>query len=339
MKEKINEILRRIKAFSTKAAVGVAPLAKSAAARVPELAKRLFSFAVKWWHFGLGALFAVVVLYYPAGAFFFNRIDVNPAFNNGSKASVKTADTLAALIGREVDKNAFTPNLPFFYPAAVLDNMPAYQTGIIEGTREIAAVLAKRNPDSTDLQKAAAALAYPATVWHVDDWKPAVSSNKKYLAAAADIAKYVAAVTNGDSVFDDDSASLKAFAAVLANRLKADSDVLAAQIAKGEKRVLDWSADTVFYTVKGHAYVWYLVARDLHSDFEKAFLQPNVCEHWEKAVAALKSAALMQPMVVVNGSPETQFAPNHLLGLGFYLSRAAFALNDLEYAVNAATDE
>lgn len=339
MTEKLRQILNTIKEFSIKVLDGAAPLAKSAAARVPELAGRLFSFAVEWWHFGVGALFAVLVLYYPAGAFFFNRIDVNPAFNDGSKAAVKTADTLAALIGREVDKHAFTPNLPFFYPAAVLDNMPAYQTGIVDGAQKIAAVLAKRNPDAAGLQKAAGALAYPATVWHVDGWKPAVSSDKKYHAAAADIAKYVADVANGDQVFDNSSASLKSFAAVLAEQLKFDSDTLAAQIAKGEKRVLDWSADTVFYTVKGRAYVWYLIARDLHSDFETAFLRAGVRKHWEKAVAALKSAALMQPMVVVNGSPETQFAPNHLLGLGFYLSRAAFALNDLEHAVDAQSDE
>ena len=77
----------------------------------------------------------------------------------------------------------------------------------------------------------------------------------------------------------------------------------------------------------------------MKNDFKAVFSNKDVASEWETAMAALKKALAIQPMFVVNGSAETQFAPNHLLGLGFYLQRAQTALSDMVQLIQPVENE
>lgn len=88
---------------------------KSGADFTPPAKEKIVSFVLKWWHWLLGGVFAFVVLYYPAGALLYHRIDLNPRFGAETQGKQsQSLNTLAELIDREIDKHAFTPNLPFF---------------------------------------------------------------------------------------------------------------------------------------------------------------------------------------------------------------------------------
>ena len=49
----------------------------------------------------------------------------------------------------------------------------------------------------------------------------------------------------------------------------------------------------------------------------------------KKMVDSFRTAALLQPLVVLNGSPDAQLMPNHLTAQGFYLMRARFQLYEV----------
>lgn len=314
---------------------------KSGVDFTPPAKEKIVSFVLKWWHWALGGIFAFVILYYPAGALLYHRIDLNPRFGAGEvkDQQIQSLNTLAELIGREIDKHAFTPNLPFFFPAALLDNMPAFQTGIIDGAQKTAAVFARVNPQAESLKNAAERLAYPASVWHIDAWKPAVSSVKKYRTARHLILEYESEVKEGRQTFNASADALKTIAGDLADNLKECIGEINRQVAAGEKKVLDTQADNVFYNIKGRSYVYFLITRDLKTDFKEAFSDEVLKNKWEKAVSSLKQAVLLQPMIVVNGAAETQFAPNHLLGLGFYLAQAAMDLTEMTQIIRQAENE
>lgn len=313
---------------------------KSGADFTPPAKEKIVSFVLKWWHWLLGGVFAFVVLYYPAGALLYHRIDLNPRFGAETQGKQsQSLNTLAELIDREIDKHAFTPNLPFFFPAAVLDNMPAFQTGIIDGAQKTAAVFARVNPQAESLKEAAERLAYPVSVWHVNAWKPAVSSVKKYRTAGHLILEYETDVQNGRQTFNASADALKTIAGALADNLKECAGEISRQVAGGGKKVLDTQADDIFYNIKGQSYVYFLMVRDMGADFKEALSDDAVKSKWEKALSSLKKAVQLQPMIVINGAAETQFAPNHLLGLGFYLAQAALDLTDMAQIVRQAENE
>lgn len=301
----------------------------------------IVSFVVKWWHWVLGGVFAFMVLYYPAGALLYNRIDLNPRFGGTADADGRTRalDTMAGLIVRETEKNVYTPNLPFFFPTSVLDNMPSFQTGVMQGVHAVLSAFSQAQGAPEPLERAAAAAGYPADVWHIDGWKPAVSSVKKYHAAKNLISAYTGDVEKGTVPFDASPAALKTVLSGIVRDMRDAVATLDVRIAKGDKKMFDTLADDDFYAVKGRIYVYFLTVRDLKSDFKDVFSNETVAGEWKTAMDALKKALAIQPMFVVNGSAETQFAPNHLLGLGFYLQRAETALSDMVQQIQPVENE
>src|SRR5262249_21926951 len=81
----------------------------------------------------LVAILILVLAYYPVGMIWISKIDDDPSFDPGpvQDGSSHAVAMAAALIDREVNKNDWPANDPFFYPGAALDNMPNFQIGII----------------------------------------------------------------------------------------------------------------------------------------------------------------------------------------------------------------
>ena len=315
-------------------------LCKSAVDLAPQAKEKIFSFVLQWWHLVLAAIFAFIVLYYPAGALLYHRIDLNPRFAAKTQNEQnQMLNTLSELIGREIDTHAFTPNLPFFFPAAILDNMPAFQTGIIQGIQKTIQAFAEVNPQTNLFKQTADLLAYPVSVWHIDQWKPAVSSVKKYRTARHLIAEYETELQEEKQSFNLSPEALKKNADLLAKNLNEAVFVLDRQISDGEKKIFDLQADDVFYEIKGQTYVYFLMVRDMKKVFQDSFSDEIIRQKWEKVLSSLRKAVQLQPLIVMNASPETQFAPNHLIGLGFYLAQAAIDLSDMAESLKPVQHE
>jgi hypothetical protein len=307
--------------------------------RLPRLSLGL---AGLWTGRALLALLILIALYYVLGALIVHRIDDDPAFaapaaaGGGGSRAVAIA---AALLEREVDDHQWVANDPFFLPGAVLDNMPNYQQGIvaalsrfgIEMTDQIGRTRGSSQADA-DLDKAAGLLKYPGDIWLFDfstSWAPTASSEAQYRAARAALVSYNQRLSGGSAVFERRADNLLATLERIAADLGSASAVIDRHIVEEAGSPLDFEADDIFYRNKGRLYGYYLLLRELGVDFEKVIIDRDLALTWSQMLETFEVAATMQPWVVLNGAPSSQFVPSHLAGQGFYLLRARTQLREV----------
>ncbi len=124
---------------------------------------------------GLGVVLGLVALYYVGGAIWVHHIDDDPDFDAQLEVPANASHTvavLADLIDREVNQNRWVANDPPFQPAYLLDNMPAYQIGMMTAvgrfTTELRDRIARVRGSSAadpDLERAAGKINFPGDQW------------------------------------------------------------------------------------------------------------------------------------------------------------------------------
>ena len=85
--------------------------------------------------------------------------------------------------------------------------------------------------------------------------------------------------------------------------------------------------DKAHRSEKSHAIVKRL--RELESDFQNLLRERELTRPWKQLLDTFRTAALLQPLVVVNGRADSQFLPSHLAAQGFYLLRARTQLREI----------
>jgi hypothetical protein len=295
------------------------------------------------WRAVLGIVFAAVLVYYPAGMAWVHRIDDDtdfapPADSVREGASVAVA-TAIVLIEREVDVNRWTANDPFFMPTAALDNMPNYQQGIvaalsrfaIELTDQIGRTRGSSEVDA-DLERAAGLLKYSGTVWIFDlstSWAPTASSEAQYRSAMRALKRYNERLAAGEAVFERRADNLLVTLDRIAADIGSSSAALDRHVREFSGGLVDTRADDLFYGVKGRLYAYYLLLRDLAVDYREVLDERQLAPTWELMLASFRTAAELDPWVIVNGAPDGQFLPSHLAVEGFYLLRARTQLREI----------
>jgi hypothetical protein len=283
-----------------------------------------------------------LLLYYPIGMMWIHTIDDDPQFAQSvevpEKASRSVAIT-AALINREINVHRWTANDPFFMPAAALDNMPNFQQGIISALARFAFELTDQigrtrgsSQADPDLQEAAGLLQYSGTKWV---WDPSVSlwptaaTEKQYEKARKSLLAYNARLAAGNAVFDRRSDNLLATLDRMAADLGSSSAALDQQIAEHSGDFIDTGADDLFYGIKGKLYAYYLLCRELQSDFSNVITERELGPVWDQMLHSMRQAAVLDPLIVVNSEPDGLVAPSHLAVQGFYLLRARTRLREI----------
>ena len=163
---------------------------------------------------GLGVLVVLAALYFVGGAIWVHEIDADPTFDaevvvpNGASRAVAVA---ADLVDREVNVNRWVANDPFFQPGYLLDNMPAYQTGIVSAVGRFATELRDRvarvrgsSAVDPDLESAAGRLNYPGDVW-IFEWSGTPvqpSSESQYRRGIEDLRRYNERLAQGQAVYE-----------------------------------------------------------------------------------------------------------------------------------------
>lgn len=283
-------------------------------------------------------IFVAALLYYPIGMLMVHQIDddtsiVAEAPQGGSQAVAMTI----RLIDRETQENSWTPMAPFFMPAAALDNMPNFQTGIrdalsrftIELTDQIGRVRGSSAAD-TDLEAATGFLKYAPDVWYYnvsESLLPQRSSAEQYRNAAGALRNYNRRLSEGNAVFDRRADNLQAtldrFSADLGSASAAVGDALL------EYSAFSIYADDVFYHNKGRLYGYYMLLTALQADFQNIIAEKEVSTLWAQMLESLHAAATMDPLVVLNGDPDGVILPSHLAAQGFYLLRSRTQLKEI----------
>jgi hypothetical protein len=283
----------------------------------------------------------LLTLYYPIGAYVAHVVDDDPAFAVGETApgQSRAAALAAALIERETLTHRWVANDPFFLPPAWLDNMPAFQKGIIGALSRFAIEMSDQigrmrgsSSIDPDLDKAAGLLKYPGTIWLFDlstSWMPTASSEQQYRAAARALSAYNERLGANQAVFERRADNLLATLDRIGKDLGSSSAVLDQHIADSPAFLIDTRADDIFYNVKGRMYAYHLLLRELGQDFSNILAERELGAAWEQMLASFEAGARLEPLIVANGDPDSLMIPSHLAAQGFYLLRARTQLGEI----------
>lgn len=270
-----------------------------------------------------------LLIYFGLGALVISRVDDNPAFRPAEAdlppgGSVAVAMT-SALIDREVNGHGWVPDDPFFYPTALLDNMPAFQRGIRMAAYRFVTALATRQPTDEDLQEAQEALSVRPDRWWVGtDWPwLRAPAGSRYDDAVDFIRAYNTRIAEGSAPWVRDAPTLALLLEHLANALSEGEQALERHMTGGEtipgKRL---GNDEIFYAIRGEAYASLLILSGLREDFAPLIRERELSAEWASVARSLETAVNINPLVVTVGDPGSLLVKNHLMEQGFAVQRA-----------------
>lgn len=281
------------------------------------------------WKFITVFLPSFLFFYYFLGSQIVENMDVATTYKLPDKRlpMFETTEGMSYLLKREVDDKMWTPNLPFVFPASILDNMPNFQIGIISGIKDIIPAI-DRFEQNTDAQKedikaVKELLNYPPDVWlmsHRGKFNLAPSSNAQYRKAAKELQKFTK-----DGVFMPKAEDLE----ILLRQINKNLQKIAQRNEVHQREhaavLADTSSDDLFYYGKGYAFALWQITETLGYDFKDVILEHNAYTEWTYLNNSLKKAAELKPFVVRNGASESISVPNHLIMQNFYLQKAMIA--------------
>ncbi len=284
-------------------------------------------------------LFVLLVVYYPVGMIINNRIedDVNivPSPQYDVPGGSKAVALAATVVARDADH--WLPNAPFWHPAAALDNAPNFQLGTLYAmsrfTLEVGDYLGRVRGSSAidpNLDKAVGLLKYDGTTWYWGQGNiiPKPKAESQYLEAVEHLDLYNRDVAAGKSTYDKRADNLIA----LLDRVAADLGSSSAELdarAQAGGGYTDFAADDIFYNAKGKLYGYYVILNALGKDFDVVIKEKQAGEIWANMLNSLREGARMDPLIVVNGDPDSLMMPSHLRALGFPLLRASKQMLEL----------
>ncbi|MBL4595893.1 MAG: DUF2333 family protein [Robiginitomaculum sp.] len=307
----------------------------------PELAPANVKRRPKWFWLVVGSIGFVLVLWPLIAFLLVHQINDDPVVDatgvDGGAASV--AITIM-LMEREISETGWVANAPAFMPAAILNNMPNYQIGMVKALGRFAFELEDQvgrergsSAVDADLAIARARLQYEPTVWIFKPgtlW-PTAPAEDQYRDAIAALKRYNARLAAGNATFDARPDNLMAVMNRIALDIGSMSAELDMQIDHRHKTLglLDLKADKIFYRVKGSIYAYFMVLQALKTDFADVINERQTARLYDDMLAELRRAAIMQPLVVNNGTLSGQAFPNHLANQGFHLLRARTKMREI----------
>ncbi|EKV30464.1 hypothetical protein C882_4423 [Caenispirillum salinarum AK4] len=292
---------------------------------------------------GILIVVLLVALYYPIGMVLTNEINDDVAYTPAEAFQVdggsQAVSMAAALIHREIDETTWVANKPWLFPGSALDNMPNYQIGLmyaisrfaIEMTDSLGRTRGSSQADA-DLDRASGLLKYDGTIWV---WEPSTSllptasATKQYAAGQRALMSYNQRLAAGEAVYDKRADNLIAFLDRVAADLGSSSAALDARATESDAGYFDALADDIFYSVKGRLYGYTMLLDAVGRDFSDVIAEKNVGQAWDQMLASMRSAAVMDPLVVANGANDGLIVPSHLTAQGFYLLRARTQLREV----------
>ncbi len=287
---------------------------------------------------------ALVAIYFGVIGNLMHRIDTDLSFESpvaveGGSHAVNMA---AGLIHRETVANRWIANDPAFYPTLFLDNTPNFQRGLMRAVARFTIELEDQvgrlrgsGAIDPDLERAAGLLQFPTDVWlfnFEESWLPVQPADSQYRAAMRSLIAYNERVAAGQAVFETRTDALTLTVERIASELGARAALTDAHLRR-DTFVIDFIADDIFYFNKGVAYGNYLLLRELGRDFERVIEGTGLTSIWVQTLDSLRAAALLRPLVVLNGGGDSSIMANHLHMQGFYIKRAILQLDEIARVV------
>lgn len=279
-------------------------------------------FSERWRTFTFGIL-GFLMIYYGLGATVSSTINnqLDYTLQTTQESPRHTTEALSYVLKSQIDDTPWTPALPIIFPAAVLDNLPNFQLGAKESAKYLIKRLAGYHTDN-NLKEAGELLDYPADIWlfsQTADDKLAPGSAKQYRKAIAKLSDFATSENNNKAT------GIHEFLYILSgaeNLIDRRLNTLHQHVLEHNSEILDFRADDVFYQTEGYIYTIYYILEGLAKDYQDIIVETGQYENLTSALSFLRAASELNPLSVKNASPQDTFEANHLLYLGYYLSRA-----------------
>ena len=214
--------------------------------------------------------------------------------------------------------------------------MPNFQHGIQQALARFATEMADQIGRSRgsasadpDLSSARSFLNYAPDVWYVSSASIAANSETQYQQAMVKLRSYNQRLAAGKAAFEPRADNLMSTLDRIGKDLGAASNAIDQEIDLYSGDWFDLNADNVFYYNKGLLYANALLLRDLGTDFKAVLEERGAATVWNRMVDSLVEGASLQPLIVINGTPNALVEPNHLTAQGFYLLRARTQLEEV----------
>ena len=167
-------------------------------------------------------------------------------------------------------------------------------------------------------------------------WNPSVSiwptatSESQYRQAAKALRQYNKRLAMGQAVFDRGANNLQHTLDRIGADLGSSSVAIQDHIEKTSGFPLESPTDDIFYSTKGQMYAYYIVLKGLQMDFAPVIVQRDLAKPWANMMESLRAGIALEPLIVLDGAPDSNFFPCTLCGEGFYLLRARAQLREIE---------
>lgn len=270
-----------------------------------------------------------------------SKIDDDLAFAPASvpNGGSQMVAMVAALMAREVDRNGWTPNDPFFLPGHWIDNMPNFQRGILDACARIATEMAEylgrargSSEIDPDLSQASSMFRSPPDIW-IFNWRvsmlPTSSAEANYREGIKALGRYNDKLAAGRGTFDRRADNMISALERIASDLGNTAAILSERIDSHSGDWWDFHADDTFYRAKGKVYAYAMILQALGRDFEQVLQTRDVGQVYGQMLTALRTGARVDPLIVLNGAPDSVSRPNHLAVLGFETLRARVQMREV----------
>lgn len=304
----------------------------------------------------LTALLALTVLIMSAVAIFVSiEPDMFPAPDDKKIIGYSTTETMIKMTDTLLHKNGGFITNDILPPFSLLDNMPAWEKGVLVQIRDMSRALrkdiARSQSQSTEDEDLAKAEPYyhlgmnhymfPASE---DEYRLALESLKKYQTRLLDVdqptAQFYARADNLRNWLQDvetrlGSMSLRLSTSVYSTRENMDlaGDESAEQSTPSSSVInlkTPWyEIDDVFFEARGTAWALAHLLRAIKVDFHAVLEKKNAIASVDQIIRELEATqdTVMSP-IILNGGGFGLFA-NHSLVMANYISRANAAIIDL----------
>jgi hypothetical protein len=269
-----------------------------------------------------------------------------------------TTTTLIKVASSILDKPGGYISNDALPPGVFLDNMPAWEFGVLEMVRDMALVLRKdfsrsqsQSLENLHIQKAQPKFNIDHKSWAMpsaeSEYRKAIDSLQLYRNALVGISKdqnehgqFYARADNLTSYLDEIQKRLGSYSQRLSASVgkdKINTDLAGDNEAKqssyegshSQVRTSWWQLDDVFYESRGAAWALLHFLKAIEIDFESVLKNKNATISLQQIIRELEASqqTLWSPMVL-NGDGFGVLA-NHSLVMANYISRANAALIDL----------
>jgi len=310
----------------------------------------------------------VFLLFYIVGVYWSS--DVEPFDIHHEVTTAATADNVAPVVGYTttttlikvatslLDKPGGYISNDALPPGVFLDNMPAWEFGVLEMVRDMALVLRKdfsrsqsQSLENDHIKRAQPKFNIDNKSWAMpsaeSEYSKAIDSLYLYRNALVGISKikddhaqFYARADNLTSYLDEIQKRLGSYSQRLSASVgkdKINTDLAGDSVAKqstyegshSQVRTSWWQLDDVFYESRGAAWALLHFLKAIEIDFDSVLKNKNATVSLQQIIRELEASqqTLWSPMVL-NGDGFGVLA-NHSLVMANYISRANAALIDL----------